>query len=406
MVLPIRRGTTAGGGEMGRPNRRAEALMLLACGPVAGCTTLDTQGFGAQGRFGPGAPFSGGSRFNESLAPEPVPAGAGLGLSFHPTLTAIQIVDSTARYAVGSVSTLLNQPQFQQRFIHQWVNWRTVEAARLYARAGVEPGFGQRLAGSLGAYGSELGRRIERHATDIGLGALKDQPIGQEIDSQIRSLEQTWRQSPVGMWVDENRGTLIVAGSLLTAAGAGWMYSERKTMPSAASSAVNALLRSEQTRVNIGSFDVGLSHLTMRTRERIWGAALTVRSKLERVPGAFQAQFQARESRLESWSASGHTRIDLGRGFSVGANGAIGRKLGSGSGMDYQYALDVRRDVTNQPGRLAVSLQVTGAPGRGARWEGGVLTYSPDLRTSAGAYVTTVDDSGKPAVFFAGEYRF
>jgi hypothetical protein len=126
------------------------------------------------------------------------------------------------------------------------------------------------MGGVAGAMGTDLFDRI------------KQTPEFLTLEQSLKTLEDALKSSPLGVWIDRNRGVLYVVGAGMAIGGAAALFAT-KTGGSIVDVPITRLASKPMKVFNVGSLSVAGQIVSFQPRTQTIGAALVATEQLERV---------------------------------------------------------------------------------------------------------------------------
>ena len=198
------------------------------------------------------------------------------------------------------------------------------------------------------------------------------------LEKGIKKLECKFKESPVGVFVDENKGLLIVLASGLALGGAVAMYSTRSGDWVASKLAP---LASRQLRFKmLGNIELGAKSLVFKPSERQVEMTTFATAKWKNVKTTLDLQVGFKEDDYAKSKASGEVVIDVATGTSLVGKAGIGHIQPANPGekpLVYDLSLGVKFSGKADKSRLNVQVKgfVTQVPTKRTMGVAGELTY-------------------------------
>jgi hypothetical protein len=134
---------------------------------------------------------------------------------------------------------------------------------------------GALMGGVAGAMGTDLFDRI------------KQTPEFLTLEQSLKTLDEALKSSPLGVWIDRNRGVLYVVGAGIAIGGAAALFAT-KTGGSIVDVPITRLASKPMKVFNVGSLSLAGQIVSFQPRTQTLGAALVATEQLERVQIAVQ----------------------------------------------------------------------------------------------------------------------
>lgn len=175
----------------------------------------------------------------------------------------------------------------------------------------------------------------------------------------IDSLECSFKESPVGVYIDENKGLMIVLASGLVIGGVVALYSARTGDWPAKQL---AKLGSKQLRFKVlGNLELGAKNIVFKPSVRHVEMTTFVTAKWKSVKASLDLQVGFKEDELAKTKATGEVVIDVAKRTSLVGKAGIGHVNPANPGENplvYDLSLGVK--FTGKPDKTRLSLEVKG----------------------------------------------
>ncbi|HKJ18511.1 MAG TPA: hypothetical protein VJ984_14250 [Xanthomonadales bacterium] len=198
------------------------------------------------------------------------------------------------------------------------------------------------------------------------------------LQKGIKTLECRFKETPVGVFVDENKGLLIILASGLALGGAVAMYTTRSGDWVASKLAP---LASKQLRFKmLGNLELGSKSLVFKPSERQVELTTFITAKWSAVKTTLDLQVGFKEDEFAKTKATGEVVIDVAKGTSLIGKAGIGHIQPANPGeQPLVYDLSVGAKFSGKSDRSNLSLQVKGyitqVPTKQTVGVAGELTY-------------------------------
>jgi hypothetical protein len=179
------------------------------------------------------------------------------------------------------------------------------------------------------------------------------------VQAGLKQLECSFRQSPMGVFVDEHKGLLIIVASGLAIGGAVAMY-VAKSGDWAASKM--ASLASKKLRFKVlGNVEVGAKQIKFNPSERKVELTTFSTASWKAVKVSLNLPVTFKDVKLMAASAKGELKLMLGRNASLTGRGAIGYTRPTKPGeQPLAYDLGLGLNVSGTGAHSKLKLQVLG----------------------------------------------
>jgi hypothetical protein len=196
--------------------------------------------------------------------------------------------------------------------------------------------FAGALAGGVaGAMGADLFDRI------------RQTPEFVSVEQSLKSLDETLKNSPLGVWIDRNRGVLYVVGAGIAIGGAAALFAT-KTGGSVLNVPITRLATKPLKVFNLGSFSLAGQIVSFQPRTQTVGVALVAMEQLERLQVGVQLGVVATGGAVEQVNGK---LVFKTQDVSLSL-------IGTGKPLEKTVNLGLGIEVTNHglPGRLSIEV--------------------------------------------------
>ena len=228
------------------------------------------------------------------------------------------------------------------------------EAHRLKTPPGTSGGAGQAKA-----LAGKLGKAISKPATDAAIKEIGATREAKKLKESLKQLECSFKRTPVGVFIDENKGLVIFIAAGLAIGGAVALYT-LKTGGWPAEQAGKLAGKLLKFKV-IGGVEVGVKDIVFKpsadTREAKMTAFAT--GKWKRVKADLDLHVALHDKKLGAAKASGKVVVPLGKGFSAVGKGGIGYqmpKAGFHKPLTYDLGLGLEFKNSGNGSNLSISV--------------------------------------------------
>jgi hypothetical protein len=235
------------------------------------------------------------------------------------------------------------------------------------------------------------GKSSEKWAED----QIKKSSDYKALKKGVDNLKCSFKESPVGVFIDENKGLMIVLASGLAVGGVVAMYSTRSGDWPAKQL---AKLGSKHLRFKLlGNLELGAKSIVFKPSDRHVEMTTFVTAKWTSVKTSLDLQVGFKEDELAKAKATGEIVIDVAKRTSLIGKAGVGHVSPANPGekpLVYDLSLGVK--FTGKPDKTRLSLEVKGYvtqdPTKQSVGAGGNLTYglsggsggAPGLNLKAG----------------------
>lgn len=198
------------------------------------------------------------------------------------------------------------------------------------------------------------------------------------MEKGLETLQCRFKESPVGVFIDENKGFMIVLASGLAIGGAVALYTTRSGDWVASKAAG---LASKQLRFKVlGNIELGAKNLVFKPSERHVEMTTFATTKWKSVKTTLDLQVSFKEDALAKATASGEVEVDVTKRASLTGKASVGHVQPANPGeKPVVYDLSVGAKLTGGDSNSKLSLQIRGfvtqEPTRQSVGGAGDLTY-------------------------------
>lgn len=207
----------------------------------------------------------------------------------------------------------------------------------------------------------------------------------EKLLSAVDDLNCAYKESPVGVWVNENEGWLIVAAAGIAFGSAAAMYYTRQGDKPA--EWFGDLLKTHFRVKNIGRLkEAGLNDFTFIPSRREFNLKGFARADFQSVQASLEVQMATTEGRMMSGGASGEVVVPINARQSVSARGGFRTTRTASGGAQTDYDLGLGFSIREEKGKgsaLELSLAAAMESRGGAVSMGGSAAFK--YATPAGA---------------------
>jgi hypothetical protein len=293
-------------------------------------------------------------------------------------------------------STLLDSPEMIERILKNPAVQNAIQtAATTQARALVQKQQkGQTVtSGDVGTGAKAVVKAGGGVLQTAGLKELEETAKGskeyKKLQKSLKELECSWKQSPVGVFVDRNKGWLYVVGVGLALSGAVVMYRFKAgdMIAGPVSSLGTKLLKFKV----LGNVEIAAKDIRFVPSKREVGTKMLVTAKWKQVKVTFEAGVTLQGTTVTQANGRAEVVVKVTKGLTLNARGAYQYQATSpdapwkntqqydlGLGMNYKNAFGSSRlsitammfatqdaTVTKYGGKAGVNLRLTGKPSTG-----------------------------------------
>jgi hypothetical protein len=179
------------------------------------------------------------------------------------------------------------------------------------------------------------------------------------LQKGLKKVECSFKESPVGVFIDENENLLIVVATGLAIGGAVAMYATRSGDWAAAQLAP---LAAKQLRFKVlGKVELGAKKLVFKPSERKVELTTFTTAKWKSVKAKLDLNVGFKDDALTKSSATGEVVVDVAKGTSITGKGSIGylRSMTPGE-KELTYNLSLGMAFTGTGSNSKLKLQVLG----------------------------------------------
>ncbi len=238
-----------------------------------------------------------------------------------------------------------------------------------------------------------------------------------EIKKSLKELECAFRDSPMGVFLNEKKTGLIIVGSVLALGGVTAMYvSKSGDWPAGQMSKLaNKLVRFKV----LGNVEIGLSDVEFKPSNRTVKATTFVSAKWKAVQTKVSFHAGFKDDRFASTNAKGEIVVNAGKGVKLSAKGGVGYSISpdalpGSNDVTYDIKMGIAYGTSLGGSSLSVNLSAYAAQEAMRRKQGGTLGASykfTDLRQGSVAVdlnaglsrVQTMQPVGPPINNVAGQ---
>lgn len=210
------------------------------------------------------------------------------------------------------------------------------------------------------------------------------------LEKGLKRLECRFKESPVGVFIDENKGLLIVVASGLAIGGVAAMYATRSGDWPAGQLAD---LASKKLRLKVlGNVELGVQGLAFKPSERDVGATPFITAKWKAVKTSLNVNVAFKEDSLAKSSVRGEVVVDIAKGASLSGKGAVGYVRPQNpweKSLTYNLALGLTFSEEDKNAKLKLQVR-------------GYLSQEPTQRSVGGSgdlsYGLTGGGGGQPGI--------
>lgn len=177
------------------------------------------------------------------------------------------------------------------------------------------------------ALGTTLGKAISKPAADAAKEQVEATREAQKLKEGLKQLECSFKTTPVGVFIDENKGFVIFVAAGLAIGGAVALYT-LKTGGWPAEQAGKLAGKLLKFKV-LGTVEVGVKDIVFKPSADTREAKMTTfaSGKWKRVKADLDLHVALHDDKLGAAKASGKVVVPLGKGFSAVGKGGIGYQL-------------------------------------------------------------------------------
>ncbi|MEQ9411345.1 MAG: hypothetical protein RIK87_26765 [Fuerstiella sp.] len=208
------------------------------------------------------------------------------------------------------------------------------------------------------ASAGKVGKATIDPATQAGKTALEKSQQVRRLKEGLRQLECSYRKSTVGVFVDKNKGWLILVGAGLGLGGAAAMY-KFKTGDAFAMPATK--LASHLVRFKVlGNVEIAAKDIKFEPSKQLVGATKLTKIKWDKVDVDLELSVTAENEKLKQAVGKGSVAVEVAKGVKVGLS-AGGGYVQPATGWERSAVYDLRlKFSTNKTfgqSRLSVSAE-------------------------------------------------
>lgn len=230
----------------------------------------------------------------------------------------------------------------------------------------------------LGSVGKSVGTSAQKWA----MKEIEKSSDYKALEKSLKNLECSFKKSPVGVFIDENRGLLIVFASGLAIGGAAAMYTARSGdwVGSQLAEIASKPLRFKL----LGNLEIGAEKIEFKPSDRVVEVTTFTAAKWKAVKTSLNLNIGFKEDALAKTSATGEVIIDVAKSTSLIGKGMIGYMRPKDpwhQSLNYNLGLGLKFDEEFKNSKLKLQVR-------------GYVTQEPTQRSMGGAGDLTLGITG------------
>jgi hypothetical protein len=305
-----------------------------------------------------------------------------------------------------SDKTILNSPEIIRRTLrnsklqHEIQKNLLEEVNRLSARRRKE-------AGVTVEDSEQLMKKASKPFVGIAAGDVKKQilysPEYKKLKTSTRKLQCSFNDTPVGVFVDRNKGWLIFVAAGLAVGSLTAMYITQKG--DTVGNISTRLIGNKVKFKMLGKMTVGAKDLKFEPSKRLIGTTIFANANWERIKLKYDMKIVAEGSKLSKTSASSEVLVKLSQPFSLKAKGMVGylrpkEKFQNFLIYNFQFGLKYKlKDTGLEVSTMAFVSQKQEVRSRGGRINFNYLLYGDSVFSSNTGTLKIFGKGGQKELF-------
>ncbi len=222
-------------------------------------------------------------------------------------------------------ATVLRSPKMIEKVIKDDKVWKAIESAlKSHAKSLIDKQHkGQPVTSQdAGKFGQAVGTKAAQAAANSAKKQIEQSAEFRQLKHSLKELECAFKSSPIGVFVDENKGWLVVIAAGLAVGGATAMYVVRKG--DFVASKLTSIAGDKLKFKFLGNVEAGVKGITFAPSDRKLDATAFAKAKWSKVEAEIGFQVAVQNDKLTSASGQGQVVVNVARGLKMTAKGKVG----------------------------------------------------------------------------------